>query len=267
MEWIELTNITAEPVKLYDPLQPANTWQLQGLFYPLPSGVELPAYGRLLIATQNPDQVCNSRTVPADVRVLGPLPRPLADSEQYVALLRPAPGAGPGAIVYTAVDEVRYRNSLPWPVVDGSKWLARKTLNGYGNDPINWQASDEPPVGNVAAATATTTVCSFAVLPRAEGGFDVAWVTRNEAHIAGFNLWRSADGVRDHAEQINPTVVAAQIGGPTGATYTVTDATAQPQVAYTYWLQVVGTAGESTDLLFTTPQLQVTQTHLPIVGR
>lgn len=267
VELIELTNITAEPVKLYDPLQPANTWQLQGLFYPLPSGVELPAYGKLLLATQNPDQVCNSRSLPAGTRVLGPLPRPLIDNEQYLALLRPEPGANPGAALYIPVDEVQYRNSLPWPGLDGNNWLVRKALNGYGNDPINWQASSAPLAAEAGVAPAMTTVCSFAILPRADGGFAAAWVTSTEADVTGFNLWRSADGLRANAEQINPTVVAAQEGSSTGAEYSVQDATAQPGVTYTYWLQAVNSAGESSDLLFTTPQLPVTQTHLPVVER
>lgn len=269
VELVELTNITDAPIKLYDPLQPVNSWRLQGLFYPLPSGVELPAYGKVLIASQAPHEVCARHTISPGVRVLGPLPVPLADTEQALALWQPEPGAEPGLAPYTLVDEVQYRSTVPWPPLGNDLWLVRKALNGYGNDPVNWQISTTPLSATVTSATAppAAIVCSFTVLPRPEGGFAATWATNSEENVAGFNLWRSADGVRDHAELVTPTVVVAQTAGPSGAGYNVVDSTAQPGIAYLYWLQVVSPAGESTDLLFTTPQPSITQTHLPIVGR
>jgi hypothetical protein len=50
-QFIELMNITAAPVKLYDPAHPANTWRIGGVGYTFPTGIEV-APGEVLLVVQ-----------------------------------------------------------------------------------------------------------------------------------------------------------------------------------------------------------------------
>jgi hypothetical protein len=54
-EFIELANISGAQVRLYDLVNPANTWRLRSAVdYDFPSGITLPAGGRLILVSFNP---------------------------------------------------------------------------------------------------------------------------------------------------------------------------------------------------------------------
>ena len=55
-EFIELTNITGGTVYLYDPANPANTWQIQGVSYVFDQGITLSANETILITRGDPVQ-------------------------------------------------------------------------------------------------------------------------------------------------------------------------------------------------------------------
>lgn len=54
-----------------------------------------------------------------------------------------------GVRQYIRIDRVSYDDSNPWPVKadGGGKCLERKVPADYGNDVVNWQASDPSPGG------------------------------------------------------------------------------------------------------------------------
>ena len=66
-QFVEIVNLTAASVPLYDPANPANTWKINGLGYAFPANTQLPAYGILV--------VCGSSIDPAAFRTKYSVPR------------------------------------------------------------------------------------------------------------------------------------------------------------------------------------------------
>ena len=145
-EFIELRNITASDIALFDAAHPTNTWRVSGLGYTLPANIVLPANGALLIVGVSPAAFRAKYSVAATVQVLGPIVGSLQDSGERLELQRPdAPGTN--GVPYITVDEVRYNDRAPWPsAADGSgASLQRKSLIAYGSDPANWEAAVPTP--------------------------------------------------------------------------------------------------------------------------
>ena len=145
--FVELKNITAASVLLFDPANPDNTWHLDGLGFVFPRGVTLPPGGLVLVVISNIAGFTANHAVPTNVPVftyeyLGTLQQ---DGER-LSLTRPdAPDTN--GTPYIVVDSVRYNDKAPWPAAaDGSgPSLQRKFSNQYGDDPINWQAAAPTP--------------------------------------------------------------------------------------------------------------------------
>lgn len=150
-EFIELMNVAATPVPLFDPLVPTNTWHLGGLGFSFPTNQQIAAGGLFLVVGGDPDLFRARYSVPASVPVVGPFTGALQDGGENLQLLRPdAPDLTPegGTIVpMIVVDEVRYNDRAPWPIAaaGGGSSLERIRAADYGNDPINWRASEGDP--------------------------------------------------------------------------------------------------------------------------
>ena len=142
-EFIELRNITAEPIALFDALTPTNTWRLNGLGFDFPQGVTLAANGFLIVSHTTPAAFRAKYNVPAEIPIYGPCPGDLQDSGERVELQKPGPIDTNSAVAYITVDAVRYNDKAPWPpAADGSgPSLQRKNSFAYGNDPINWEGA------------------------------------------------------------------------------------------------------------------------------
>jgi hypothetical protein len=150
-EFVELKNITSEPVKFYNPEHATNTWRLDGVGFEFPANFELPPNGMVVIIATDPASFRARYGVPASVSVLGPYPGSLQDNGELLQLVRPDnPDLMPdGKVVvpYIVVDEVRYNDTAPWPAgtAGAGASLERITSAAYGNDPFNWRASFGPP--------------------------------------------------------------------------------------------------------------------------
>jgi hypothetical protein len=148
--FLELTNITAAPVKLYDPNIPANTWRVNGVDFNFPANIEIPASGVLIVSSIDPQLFRIKYDVPTNVQVVGPYLGSLDNSGELLELQKPdAPALDPIGnpfIPYITIDAVRYGNNTPWPpeANGGGPSLERINNNAYGNDPINWRASLRP---------------------------------------------------------------------------------------------------------------------------
>ncbi len=155
-EFIELLNITAEPVRLYDPDHATNRWAFgNGVEFVLPPNFMMPA-GRYLVVvgfdpTANPAAGEAFRTkysVPAGVPIVGPFTGQLDDSGENLALYKPdapqePPHSDAGFVPSILVDRVRYSALAPWPTEAGTNGLSlqRRRAGEYANDPVNWFAA------------------------------------------------------------------------------------------------------------------------------
>jgi hypothetical protein len=152
-EFIELQNISASPVPLYDLVNPDIAWHLRGaVSFAFPPGAVLPP-GRFALAVGfNPmDSVAleNFRAVnnvPADTPIFGPWNGRLDNAHGSLELVRPDPPGGDEPL-YVVADQVTYENTSPWPVgADGTgASITRIVPEAYGDDPANWRAGLRTP--------------------------------------------------------------------------------------------------------------------------
>lgn len=155
-EFIELRNISAGDVALFDVNYPTNSWKLRdAVDFDFPSGTILPAGGYLLVVNfhaTNTTQLAAFRArynVPVAVPVFGPYGGKLDNGSDSVELAKPdapqlPPSPDAGDVPYVLVEKVKYGDTSPWPsIADGSTngvgiSLQRRVANAYGNDPVNW---------------------------------------------------------------------------------------------------------------------------------
>jgi len=151
-EFVELRNLTGNPVPLFDPLHPTNTWRINGLGYTFPANLTLPPFGLVLLAATNEQAFRLRYDVPAGAMFLGQYFGQLQDSGERLELQRPDVPDTNG-LAYITVDEVRYNDKSPWPAAaDGSgASLQRKNPAAYGNDPANWEAAIPTPGSDYVA--------------------------------------------------------------------------------------------------------------------
>jgi len=157
-EYIELHNISAEPVTLYD-YDKAQPWKFtDGIDFTFPEEqpVTIPAGGYLLLVKEPEAFAWRYPAVQVE-EILGPYSGSLNNAGERLELSMPGDVDEFGTLYYIRVDRVSYSDgSHPedcpggidlWPRdPDGvGKSLARKTGSDYGNDPDNWTASAPSP--------------------------------------------------------------------------------------------------------------------------
>jgi hypothetical protein len=157
-EYIELHNISPEPVTLYryDKNQP---WKFtDGIDFTFPDDmpVTLPAGGYMLVV-KNPEAFAWRYPTVSVEKILGPYSGKLNNGGERLQLSMPGDVDEFGTRYYIRVDRVSYSDGFHpedcpggddlWPTEpDGDgKSLTRKTGADYGNDPDNWTASAPSP--------------------------------------------------------------------------------------------------------------------------
>jgi len=151
VEFVEIQNLTALPVDLFDPAFPANRWRLSGVGFDFPEGLTLPAGGLAVVTAGDPTLFRARFSIPDSVPVLGPFSGNLQDGGERLELQRPdAPdtvtnqlGQVQVIVPYLAVDSVRYNDRAPWPAEAAGLGasLERRPADTYGDDPAAWRAS------------------------------------------------------------------------------------------------------------------------------
>lgn len=157
-EFIELQNITATAVPLYDPAASTNRWKLRdAVSFEFPPGTSIPANGIIVVVGFSPADTAllnafkAKYAVQAGAVILGPYDGKLDNSSDSVELARPDPpqtiGPDAGLVPYILVDKVKYFDTYPWPLGPdgGGQSLTRVTAGAYGNDPANWSAATPSP--------------------------------------------------------------------------------------------------------------------------
>jgi hypothetical protein len=161
-EFIELRNLAPEPVPLFDPSFPTNTWRLRsGVRFDFPPHLMLPPDGYLIVVGFDPALHLNDfhafrqhYELDSNVVILGPFEGRLDNSGERVRLLKPdspqsSPGPDFGFVPYLVVDEIDYGNSEPWPTDANATGLSiqRIVSHVHGNEPYNWVAAPPTPGG------------------------------------------------------------------------------------------------------------------------
>ena len=160
VEFIELKNISASLVRLYDTSaggNSSNTWQIDGVGSvadpsvnfrfptPLPT---MAAGATVLILPASADAAAfrAANGVPAEVVIYGGAQGysgALNNAGEELALLMPdRPDVVGGNIIVPliAIDVVNYRDSDFWPAAGAGVTLEKFNLSGFSDDPINWRA-------------------------------------------------------------------------------------------------------------------------------
>jgi hypothetical protein len=152
-EFVELANAEPNPVPLYDPLFPDNTWYItSGIEYKFPTGILLDPGEKILVVPTNPPAFRAKYGIPAGTRIYGPYTNKLADSGDTVQLYKPDPPQAPphpdaGFVPYILVEEVSYQPIAPWPVAaaGGGAALKRADWALYADNAGSWTVDTAPP--------------------------------------------------------------------------------------------------------------------------
>jgi len=157
-EYIELHNISSEPVMLYD-FETGEPWKFtDGIDFTFPSDTPptIPAGGHILVVKNSEAFLWRYPAVPAGI-IFGPYDGNLDNAGESLELSKPGDIDIEGVRHYIRVDRVNYSDGTHpenspsgidlWPVeADGyGQSLTRKVPTGYGNDPENWAATVPSP--------------------------------------------------------------------------------------------------------------------------
>ena len=157
-EYVELQNISAEPITLYD-YETDEPWKFtDGIAFTFPTDapVTIPAGGFLLLTKNSAAFSWRYPDVPAEI-ILGPYDGKLSNSSERLQLTMPGDVDLVGERQYIRIDRVNYSDgSHPedspgwidlWPIDSDGQGasLSRKVATDYGNDPENWIAATPSP--------------------------------------------------------------------------------------------------------------------------
>lgn len=248
-EFVELRNLTDQPVPLYDPAHPTNTWRLDGLDFTFPMNVTLPPSGYALVVNFDPaadpaalQAFRNRYLLPPSVPLYGPAQGRLANEGERLALLRPdAPQSTPyvGYVPYIEVDTVNFLPSAPWPGgAAGTGWsLQRRFGHLFGDDPAHWEAAPPTPGGlNYSAATSDTDEDGLPDAWELEHGLDLNnplgvhgahgdpdgdGMTNLQEYLAGTRPNDSTSALRLHVLSASEGDVTLQFDAAAGRAYSV----------------------------------------------
>jgi hypothetical protein len=172
-EYVEIRNVSAEPVALFDPAAPTNTWSLDGAIqFTFPQGITLPPGGHIIVVGFDPVWSAIDTTafrtnysLATNIAILGPFKGNLNNSGEVVRLHRPDPPQGPGPdegfVPQILVESVRYQASAPWPTNANATGLSlhRVPGSGFADDPANWTAGPPSPGAPADAPPIAFTSC------------------------------------------------------------------------------------------------------------
>lgn len=190
LEFLELHNPTAQPVRLYNTNA---VWRINGgIEFDLPLFTTLAAGERVVLVSfdpiASPAALAGFRqtfSIPATVRIFGPYVGRLNNDTDRVALERAqAPDVPGDPITWVIVDEVLYFDRAPWPAdADGQgRSLNRQDGRRPGSDPAAW-----------VTAAPTPGAAPGPIVEDSDGdGLPDAWETRH-----GLDPRNPADAVQD----------------------------------------------------------------------
>ncbi|MBM4017445.1 MAG: hypothetical protein FJ288_03810, partial [Planctomycetes bacterium] len=199
-EFIELLNISTQPVLLYDPANPLNTWQFtDGVAFTFPAGASIPAGGYALVVKTDPAAFRTKYGIAPSVEIYGPYSGALDNDGETVELSRPGEPQPGGYVPYVRADRVTYNDAPPWPEwPDGhGPSLIRRAPADYGNDVANWtvgRAGGSPGAANTEAdLTPPSVPQGLTAAPASVARIDLAWAASAdpETGVARYDVYRN----------------------------------------------------------------------------
>ena len=164
-EYLELLNVSAAPVTLYDAVK-AKAWRISdGIDFEFPAASPLiMAPGERVVITKNLTLFNTSfgASVPAGTKVFEWGAGGLSNGGESLQLDRPGAVDGFNVVQYVRQDRVNFEDTAPWPLTPDGQGpsLTKISERDYGNDYINWMAATASPggfaPGNRFATWATT---------------------------------------------------------------------------------------------------------------
>lgn len=153
IEFIELKNLTAEPVSLFDQSFSGRAWKLEGVDFEFTRGQEVPAFGLAIVAASEPNAFRAHYRIPEPVPVFGPYAGALEDTGERLRLVHLQSSSIESrsnnqlVVAHMIVDEARYRSILPWPLIETGRPGSIERIQPHlsGNDPANWRMSPGNP--------------------------------------------------------------------------------------------------------------------------
>jgi uncharacterized repeat protein (TIGR01451 family) len=148
---------------------------------------------------------------------------------------------GPGAAV-TLSFEVQVRAVVPNTVTVISNQAVGSADNvpQRPSDDPRTPAPDDPTDVPFEPIPTAVELLTFTAT-RAADGVLVSWETGVELGTQAFMVYRAAEPVWDNAVPVTEQPIAARGGAGFGASYSWSDTTAHPEVAYSYWLVEITT--------------------------
>jgi hypothetical protein len=152
-EFLVLQNVTPDPVPLFDPAFPSNTWQVtSGVDFVFPPAITLPPGASVTLVSFDPFHDAAALTAfqhiySSNAALLGPYAGKLDNGGERIVLEQPdppqlLPGPDLGLVPLVSIERIVYADRLPWPTnADGyGAALLRQLPASYGNEPTNWIA-------------------------------------------------------------------------------------------------------------------------------
>ncbi|MCY2952159.1 MAG: lamin tail domain-containing protein [Planctomycetota bacterium] len=238
-EFIELRNLTNQPVPLFDTNHPANVWQFtNGIAFSFATDDSIPAAGFALVVNIPADTFRTKYSIPAEVPIFGPFTGLLENTGEKLDLSKPGTPEPDGYVPLILVDHVNYNNIAPWPTTpDGSgDSLARLVSANYGNDPANWSAiPDGGTTGqpNFDSTPPTAIISPVAPDPRTTPVSSIT-LTFSEP-VTGFDLSRLTLSFADTLVSLSTQTLTL---APDGRTYTLNNLAPRTCFEGTYTLAI-----------------------------
>jgi hypothetical protein len=152
-EFLEVTNVTSDSLLLWDPMDFAAKWSVDGIDVDIPLGATIPANGKAVFVRDEDRDTAVFRQenqIPASVPVYSYAGK-LSNQGETIRLKYPLYAVmnslGEPSYAKGWSDVMTYGDQEPWSIAaDGTgKSLVRADFAASGSDPKNWTASDPTP--------------------------------------------------------------------------------------------------------------------------
>ncbi|MBN1577490.1 MAG: lamin tail domain-containing protein [Chitinispirillaceae bacterium] len=152
-DFIEITNVSGQEVKLYHPDYPDTTWKVSGIGFRFPPNSVIKTDESVVIATDSiSDKAFRTRyDVPDDVQIFT-MTGGLKNGSENLKLLKPedpyvedSTKSTTPVYPYMLIDEVEYSDGSNWPSADGNGMSLHRKPGTYGDDRANWSAGSPSP--------------------------------------------------------------------------------------------------------------------------
>jgi hypothetical protein len=247
--FVELKNISQEPVAMADDAGGTETWRLDGVGASLPRGAIVPAGGMLILTGGDPEKFRLLNPMPANVIVVGPYAGSMQRNGERLQLMRPerravAGGSANGelgttneVVVWVTVDAVSYRDRTPWPAGVAGLSLERIHPAFFSDDPNNWRLSPGMPSPGLENSGNRP--------PKVDAGADIDLVTTGFPLVTNLVAVATDDGYPKPPGKM--TVTWQQTGGPSRVSFSTTNQssiTVSLPGAGTYTFRAMASDGE-----------------------